>query len=308
MSFSEGLLASDANQSRAAGSLQDVEHIHPPREGDPMYFDECIKVQRAVKRIQQHTADIRKEAILISAASCAGDPEAKQRVQEHVKAATIAAEEARRLLERPGGLVGVAPANNLKLRELTQQKLNDNLTSASKAFEMAWQEFQVAAAAFANRGTTNAATSPFNVGGVASVEMHFIDNVNPTTEETLFRHQQQQQQRDITDAEVEAHAQIVSETADQMSSINQNIRALQRAMVDLAEHTQAQGETLESIESHVARSMDNTHDATELLTNASQRQQQGNKLLFWVLLLALVLAIVVMLAVWHHSHAHSSAL
>lgn len=274
-----------------AGSRQDARALQPTCDGDTMHLEDGRSVQRAVEQIQQHAADIRKEAGMLGIAASPGSSGARSRVQEHVEAATLAAGDARRLLERPGGITGLVLPSEQHARDLTQQKLEDTLAGATKALELARGDFEAADRAYASRGASNPTDEP-DRRSAAGAELYSTEP------------QQQLQQRAITDAEVELHAQIVSETTDQMANLTQSFRSLQRAMVDLAEHTQAQGETLESIETHVARSMEDTGNATELLADASQRQQQSNRWLFWLLLFAFVLAIIVMVTVWQHSRRH----
>lgn len=62
-----------------------------------------------------------------------------------------------------------------------------------------------------------------------------------------------------------------------------------------------------SVQLLTAQFEERRHDATELLTNVSPRQQQCSQLQFGRFSLALVLAIAASLAVWQHSLARNSA-
>lgn len=257
-------------------------------------------MQKAVKYIQQCASEVRKEAnLLVAAGSSLGGPGARTRVQEHVRLATCSGDEARRLLDRFRGITGVA-ASEQQFRQLQYQKLKENLSGAMKVLEEAWRDFEEAEERA--RKDAQATSPPPRAGAAAGVELADAAMHEPLPVPRQQQHQSQQQV--VTDAEIEAHSQIVSETANQISSVSNDIRALQRAMVDLAEHTESQGTVLDSIESNVARASERATNATELLTNASRQQQRGIRWVFWLLLAATVIAGIVVAAVVHHSAQH----
>merc|ERR1712039_634109 len=105
--------------------------------------------------------------------------------------------------------------------------------------------------------------------------------------------QRQTQDHDVTEAEVETHAAIVEEYAQEITTLDADIQQLQRAMVDLAEHAHSQGETLDSIEANMSQTVDTSADAREQLVIASTHQQRGNKLIFYLLILAAVIAFAI---------------
>lgn len=62
-----------------------------------------------------------------------------------------------------------------------------------------------------------------------------------------------------------------------------------------------QGELLDSIEGEFLSSTRATSEATEQLTRASRSQRQGSKFIYWLLLLAAVLAAILIFAVVYRS-------
>jgi len=97
---------------------------------------------------------------------------------------------------------------------------------------------------------------------------------------------------DVREAEADVHTAIVEEYVQEIAQISSSISSLQRAMVDLAEHAQAQGVTLDVIEANMSSATHSTDGAAEQLTQASRQQRTGTRLIFWMLALAVLLAVV----------------
>lgn len=248
-----------------------------------------------MKKIQQYTADIRREtSMLTTAHSYAGGQ--KKKVQEAAQAAKATMLEARRLLEGfpTGGGGSVSEQNH---RRLTQQKLTENLMGASKALEAAFRAYEVAEVERQRRDAAEAAAASSGRGsGVAGVEMGAMD-ASPSAVEAGRLGQQQVQDMDVGEAEADVHTAIVEEYVQEISQISNSISVLQKAMVDLAEHAQAQGTTLDVIEANMSSAIQSTDGATEQLTHASRNHRTGTKLIFWLLLLAVIIVVALIVIV-----------
>jgi methyl-accepting chemotaxis protein len=93
------------------------------------------------------------------------------------------------------------------------------------------------------------------------------------------------------DAGVDMHEHLVDEYAKQVASIQNNVRGVQRVMVDLAECTQAQTSTLDDIERHMTQASDFTERTTETIDQMEQNNH--SKLLCCLLSVTVVTAAVI---------------
>lgn len=272
--------------------------------GDGAYMEDHRKIQEAVRHIQQHASEIRKEARLLATAH--GHATQRQKVQDAVRAARSSEEEARRLLQ--GLSIGtVSTPVEQNMRRLTQQKLSENLVGAARAVEESWKAYEAAHVEAAARpasaavSVTGADRKPVTSRrGVDGVEMRDLGS-SDDEERSSGQRQAQLQDLDVSEAEVETHAAIVEEMVNDVTSLNSEIRGLQRAMVDLASTTVAQGETLDCIESHMGVAADSTQGATEQLVIASRSQSRSQKCLLVLVALCFVLsAIIICIVVSRH--------
>jgi len=264
-----------------------------PKDGDSAYVEDFRQVSEAVKRIQQHAAEIRKETSVLGTAhsyACG-----RKKVQDVVHSAREAMDEAKRRLQRFSSSGG-GSISEQKTRGLMQQKLGENLMASTKSLEAAFHDFEKAAA---ERDRREAASSGVAGGARAagSVELGAMDG--PGDVEAARQRLQLEEIDLVSQAEAETHTAIVDEYVQEISTLQQDIQGLQRAMVDLAEHAQAQGEVLDNIESNTLRAVESSVGAREQLTQAAQTHRRGTKLIYWLLLLAVILATVVMMVAVH---------
>jgi len=212
----------------------------------------------------------------------------------------------RQLLTRPEGSLAFPTSAGGSTSEqnhgrLTQKKLTESLLNASKAFEAAFQGYQVAEAErlrqdAAAAAAAEAATAGGNERGPSpSVELSAL-------EEGEGPHLAQQQQLDVSHAEVDFNSAIVDEFTNEITTVANDISALNRALADIHEHAQAQGVTLDSIEANIATTAHITDGATDQLTQASRHHRTGTKMFLWLLLLAAVIAgVLIIIVVRRHS-------
>lgn len=262
--------------------------------GDSVYVEDTRKIQDTVKRIQQYASDIRKEARNADGPHAAAS---QKKVQDIVRTTKTAEDEAKRMLQSLA-VSGAGTPSEQNMRRLTQQKLSESLVQAVKAFGDSWKAYETAVAESTARGKQKVVPQGrSNIG----VEMFDVAGTHaPDVEDQQM--QRQQQELDVTEAEVETHTAIVEEMVQDVTSLNSEIRGLQRAMVDLAQTTTAQGETLDSIESHMSRSVTDTSGATEQLVQASTSQRQGNKMLCCMVVVCLILCISIIIVVLLKHH------
>eukprot|EP00434_Breviolum_minutum_P014126 symbB.v1.2.012455.t1/scaffold858.1/size157433/3 len=160
-----------------------------------------------------------------------------------------------------------------------QQKLSENLTKSIHDLQVSFQVFEQA-------------------------EKKLAEMPPPTNLEmgSLPSGQRQQVTAEmVSEAEMDVHNAIVEEYVQDISTLAQDVRGLQQAMTDLSIHTKAQGDLLDSIEGDFISSTRATADASQQLTQASQSQRRGSKLIYWLLLLAAVLAVILIFVVVYRS-------
>ncbi|CAK9084540.1 unnamed protein product [Durusdinium trenchii] len=245
------------------------------RDGDSMYVQDSMAVSEAVKRIQQCTAEIRKETHLSPSTSSSS----RKKVEGALHAGHQATQEATRRLEKLSH-VGGSTFGEQRNRSLMQQKLSENLTKSIQDLQASFQAFELAEkkAESAPHGRS-AAADDLEMGSMASGQ------------------RQQMTAEMVSEAELDIHNAIVDEYIEDISTLAQDVRGLQQAMADLSFHTKVQGDQLDSIEADLRNSTQATSDATEQLTQASSSQRRGSRFIYWLLLLAAVLAVILIFVV-----------
>jgi len=262
-----------------------------PKDGDHAYLEDSRLVSEAIQKIRQYAADIAKETNMLGASQSASS---KRKVQEALHAGKETMEEAKMRLDR-FSLTGDGSIGEQKTRGLTQQKFRENLITATKSLEAAFYAFEKAAA---ERERRDAQASSRIRGSSGGVEMGTLDG--PAAD--VGAEQKLQKQEDVSQAEADTHVAMVDEYVKEISTLQQDIRGLQQAMTDLAEHTQVQGDYLDNIESNMMAATQTVADATVQLTQTSRSQRQNSKLIYWLLLLAVILAASIIFVVVRKAH------
>jgi len=257
-----------------------------PRDGDSAYLEDSQRVQEAVQKMQQCAAELRKETSLLRSPH-SDTSKGKAKVQESVRQANKIADDATRVLKGLSGSMG-GSVEEQNRRRLMQQKLSKDLMESSKAVESAYRTYEAAQAECASKQSAEASSA----SRVALEEAAPIAPDASDIEKGLQRKQQQQQDMDVTASEAETHAAIVNEYVEDLTRVEQDVRNLQRSMVDLAEHTKIQGEALDTIEASMSEAADSTAGATRELLVTSQTQRRGTKRFMWFIAIAGTLAAV----------------
>lgn len=266
-----------AGQASASASSRSA----PSRDGDSVYVQDSMFVSEAVKRIQQCTAEIRKEANLLSQSTSAA---ARKKVENTLHAGNQAVQDAKLRLEKLS-YNGGNTFGEQRNRSLMQQKLSENLTKSIHDLQVSFQVFEQAEKKLAEMPppTSQRPTEDLEMGSLPSGQ------------------RQQVTAEMVSEAEMDVHNAIVEEYVQDISTLAQDVRGLQQAMTDLSIHTKAQGDLLDSIEGDFISSTRATADASQQLTQASQSQRRGSKLIYWLLLLAAVLAVILIFVVVYRS-------
>merc|ERR1711971_392316 len=118
----------------------------------------------------------------------------------------------------------------------------------------------------------------------------------------------QRREQDLVDSREQAwldlHESLADDYARDAARLNSDIRSLQRTMVDLSTHTQAQGDLVDNIEANMIQAVDASEGATTQLVRADAEQRRRTRLLHFMLLLAVLLAAAVIIASVRKSGQH----
>lgn len=240
-------------------------------------------VSEAVKRIQQCTAEIRKEANLLAPSTSAAS---RKKVEATLHTGNQAVQDAKRRLEKLS-YNGGDTFGEQRNRSLMQQKLSENLTKGIRDLQVSFQVFEQAEKRVAEMPTTTPPrpTEDLEMGSLPAGQGQRLQATADL----------------VSEAELDVHTAIVEEYAQDISTLAQDVRGLQQAMADLSFHTKVQGDLLDSIEGDFLSSTQNTANASEQLTQASHSQRRGSKFIYWLLLLAAVLAVILIFVVVYRS-------
>lgn len=268
---------------------QSSARVFKSRDGDSAYLEDSRRVQAAVKDIEQLTAEIRRETNSLGTSQLGP---AKRKVLDASKAAFERLGEAKRLLDGFGASSSGLSLPEQNLRKTMQQKQSMALSSVSESLKVAIAGFEAAEAERSKRDAQSSSGSKA-ARTASGVEMHTMEGGATDVEQG----RRQMQEIDLTEAEAETHAAIVDEFVEELHTLQSGIQGLQRAMVDLAEHAKAQGETLDIIEATTTRAAENTAGAREQLVITSNSQRTGSKLLYTLLAVAVFLAVTIIIVV-----------
>eukprot|EP00811_Abedinium_folium_P035199 NODE_8012_length_1530_cov_10.089808.p1 GENE.NODE_8012_length_1530_cov_10.089808~~NODE_8012_length_1530_cov_10.089808.p1 ORF type:complete len:333 (-),score=64.37 NODE_8012_length_1530_cov_10.089808:294-1292(-) len=298
-------LASVSRPSRSSQSLR-APHQGDSRGNEPAtssYALECRKIQDAAQHIQQLAADVRKETSQLATPSSGSRGQGGGRVAELEQRAQSTKEEAGRVLQ---GLPNMASTSEeTKMCRLMQPKFRENIDEAMRSFEAAMSAYRTAQAhapshssssgagasgGAGTAGTAGRTVSP-NFAAFGAVELETRRGNGNNLGVALLPLQMQNMQSGVTDADVDVHTDIVQGMTEEIMTIEQDIRGLQRAMVDIAEHATTQGEALTTIEQNMDQAVVSTASATEAVVQAS-RTQRGNMKQVACMLFAAVLIVL----------------
>lgn len=244
------------------------------------------KIQGAIQAVQQHAAFMRKDASIL--ATVRDRPSSAQHVKQVIRVARETIAEAARLLHELDASSSKSLSDDKKLQLLTHRKLSENLGAASAELEQSWKVFAAAELAWESRQPSQASSSSIDpptqgddleAGRVVGVQL--------------------QEAEVVSQAEVDLHAAIADEFAKDITELAHNMRGMQRVLLDLAEHTQAQGETLSGIEANMCQAVDKTDAATQQLAKTEQAQRKGMRWTICLLLIVLCVSGTVAATVLH---------
>eukprot|EP00812_Abedinium_dasypus_P013050 NODE_655_length_1424_cov_298.132944.p1 GENE.NODE_655_length_1424_cov_298.132944~~NODE_655_length_1424_cov_298.132944.p1 ORF type:complete len:314 (+),score=47.28 NODE_655_length_1424_cov_298.132944:281-1222(+) len=264
------------------------------------YAWDCRKIQDAAQQIQRLAADVRKETSLLATPASGSSRQAGDRaVEELERQALTTAEEAGKILE---GLPNIAPASEQAKCRLTQSKFRENIAEAMKSFEAAKLAFGTARARMPSPGSapmvasgagSGRTTSP-NLAAFGAVEMELESRGNLGA--ALLPLQAQEEMLDeVTEAECDVHNDIVQGYTNDILAVEQDIRGLQRVMVDLAEHANAQGQPLASIQQHMEEAVVSSASAAQEVVQANRSQRGNAKQVACMLIAATLIVLGVLL-------------
>jgi len=256
------------------------------------YVQDSKAVSEAVKQILQHCANIRRETDLLRSTGGSVNDH-KTRVQEAETAAKVIMEEADTRLKSLPTCSGCSTSEQ-NHRRLTCQKLTENFVHASQTLETALHRFELAMTERLRHDVAMASATSAD-GNHNSKSGQHEDEALSTMEageglQLSQLQQQQQRQLEISQAEADMHATIVDEYAAGVTAVANGMASLQRAVVDLAEHAQAQGVTLGTIEGNMGNAASATEDASKQLSMTNHHHQAGTKMFYRLMFLAAMIA------------------
>ncbi|CAJ1414066.1 unnamed protein product [Effrenium voratum] len=159
-----------------------------------------------------------------------------------------------------------------QLHKLKEQKIRESVDKLSKELSDVWAEWQAEEA-----WRARAASDP-------EAEPASLEEAAPDLEQA-----QVARQEEVSAGEIQLHAAMVDEYVQDVSNLSQNMRDMQRALLDLAHITEAQAGSLDNIEKGMEQASASTDGAARELRVTHDRQTSMRKTLC-MLLLALMLA------------------
>jgi len=263
------------------------------------------KAQESVKKIQQHIAEISMQTQQLSAPNASSRVDVTRRkVQDARQRALEIKQEAQGILERiPLEAKGVSQ-QDIRLRQAKVRKLKENLTQASaqveasaKAYDQREADVCKAAAVSppaSSAPSSSASSNPLQRKPAAAMP-GIAEDSQASTPEPVRRNSRESgvSLQAVTtfeahEAEVMMHGELVNEFATDVQRINEDMGMLQQSMQQMAQITADQGEVLDTIESQMTNAVTDAQAANQQLTQASASQRAGNKRLWWLLAIAIV--------------------
>lgn len=232
-------------------------------------------VEAAMKLAVKESAALKRLASMPGKVSASSDAQAI-----HARAQGALAEATQRLQVMAQSPVK-SDLSAQQLHRVKEQKLRENLQKLSKDLGDAWGQWLKAEEAWQK----SVASSP----PPAEADM-----------QSEGSKAQLQRQEEVSAAEVQLHAAMVDEYVQDVANVSQNVRDVQRALLDLALLTEAQGEQLENIEKGMEQASASTDGAVREL-RITQRNQISYRRILCMVLMALLLAVATCAAAIHRS-------
>lgn len=258
----------------------------PPRSRSAAE-DLADKVQASIQTIRRHSADIRKTAKSLNFTRNASSSAVHWKQVYRVSRDFVA--DTRRNLHELDPNTSSSSSDERKLQPLMHSKLVENLEQASEELEQSWQVFTAAEAAWAAQ-QQGQQTELAACASAASAELEEGRGPGALSMKDAEA---------VAAAELDMHNAIAEEYAREVAALAQNMHGLQRAMVDLAQHTASQGETLEGIESQMEEAADKTAKAVQQVAATEEAQRNSQKWLLCVMAVVLCVSATVITSVWH---------
>eukprot|EP00434_Breviolum_minutum_P031521 symbB.v1.2.027874.t1/scaffold2887.1/size85097/1 len=233
-------------------------------------------VEAAMKLAVKESAALKRLASMPGKVSASSDAQAI-----HARAQGALAEATQRLQVMAQSPVK-SDLSAQQLHRVKEQKLRENLQKLSKDLGDAWGQWLKAEEAWQK----SVASSP---APAVSADM-----------QSEGSKAQLQRQEEVAAAEVQLHAAMVDEYVQDVANVSQNVRDMQRALLDLALLTEAQGEQLENIEKGMEQASASTDGAVREL-RVTQRNQISYRRILCMVLMALLLAVATCAAAIHRS-------
>lgn len=171
-----------------------------------------------------------------------------------------------------------------QLHRVKEQKLRENLQKLSKDLSDAWGQWLKAEEAWQKSGASAPAAATESMQGEGTEA------------------QMQRQAEEVSTGEVQFHAAMVDEYVQDVATVSQNVRDMQRALLDLALLTEAQGGVLDNIEKGMEQASASTDGAVREL-RITQSNQMSYRRLLCMVLVALLIAVATCAAAIHRSSA-----
>merc|ERR1719487_3116526 len=142
-------------------------------------------------------------------------------------------------------------------RKFMHQKLTENLSASNKAVDQAFLAYEAAAAeALRKQAAPTTMATPLVTAGTPGLDPALPPADAADLEAGRESQEVAQELADPLPAETEIHTAIAEEYARDLTNLNQDMQNLQRAMVDMADLTTAQGETLDNIENNMSSAVE----------------------------------------------------
>lgn len=171
-----------------------------------------------------------------------------------------------------------------QLHRVKEQKLRENLQKLSKDLSDAWGQWLKAEEAWQKSVASAPAAAP--------------ESMQSEGDEA----QMQRQAEEVSTGEVQFHAAMVDEYVQDVATVSQNVRDMQRALLDLALLTEAQGGVLDNIEKGMEQASASTDGAVREL-RITQSNQMSYRRILCMVLVALLIGVATCAAAIHRSSA-----
>jgi len=270
----------------------------PTDPNDAVYSEISAQIKAGFDTLQARVKKIRRAAVGINDSPAEKHHDLRTQVQEEMRNGVREVGEIRALLASARADAGGAgPSGDWWNRQV--DKFGKGLAKTLEELEASGQQFAEALEAYQRQAQerTVADRRRSEEAGLFDPQESMPDDLREAMQGAVTA------QVGVSPAELELQEQLIRERNDDIQDIHKELGAIHSLYRELATEVVAQNDAINSIETNMIRSADESGQAVEQLAIASKSLEKGQKLLWIIAALTAIAVILICILIWKATHS-----